>query len=186
MHVEDAVDSHGIILDEIPQGIANMIYRLLAALLILFSAYQHVGADLPPFVQNKEFINGDYGWDTRQQYVSDPGIPGLVGNYLIPPKQGLSPSKYIFWSPFTYSNLRTHPMILDATSLAVVWSGSDMAYHSMAATVQTCNGTDYITWWSGNQIDNWMAGVLYIVGRSNMTSANQTKLTIQYQVEQQL
>lgn len=140
-----------------------MLIALLAAFGWLISFSNYVSADKTPFIKSEEYMKGGYGNVPRQRYLSDPDVIGPVGNFLVPPKSGLSPSRYIFWTPFVYTSVRTHPTILDANTLAVVWVGPAHSLRAMGATVQSCNGSQYITWWSGNEVDNWMAGTQYVV-----------------------
>ena len=66
------------------------------------------------------------------------------------------------WAPGGPGLPRAHPMMLEAQTGTVVWQGPSLGWETMGPTVQTCNGTEYITFWAGAEIDNRKAGVYHV------------------------
>lgn len=151
--------------------------------LILLLLLDRAAADVVPFLNSEAYMHGAWGNYTRQRYLSDPHITGPVANFLVPPQPGVSPSKYVMWAPGGPYLPRTRPMMLDATTLATVWQGPVYGFETMGPTVQSCNGTEYITWWSGADIQGYKQGRFYlfntnyelvynITGVGNLTTAD--------------
>lgn len=133
----------------------------LACILLSFSS--PVCADYPPFNNNEDAATGFYGNYTRQAYLSDDSVIGGVANIIVPPQQGVSPSRYVGWAPGGPMLPLTHPQLLDANTFATVWSGPVNGEQTMGPTVQSCNGSQYLTWWSGDDVDSFKQGSWYIV-----------------------
>lgn len=130
-------------------------------LVLIFSVTVH--ADLPLFNNDLEYKNATYGAYPRQRYLSNPNVVGPVANIITSPNSALSPSKYVLWAPGGKDLPSAHPMILEAQTGAIVWSGPTYEWEAIGPTVQSCNGSDYITWWSGSGlIDGRKAGMFYI------------------------
>ena len=142
-----------------------MFHSLSAASAFLFSASTlliSVNADILPFNNSLEYMNGSYGAYPRQRYLSNSGIVGPVANVITSADRGQSPSKYVMWSA-EGSFGDVNPMMLEANTGAVVYSAPAYQSHAMGPTVQQCNATNYISWWSGvGQIDSRSAGRYYI------------------------
>lgn len=110
-----------------------------------------VDADVNPFHNNKDARKGKFGSYTRQSYLSDGSFDGPVANVLVN-RGSTSPSKYIGWAPQDPQlpgRLRK-PMLIDAHTFATVWAGPEMDELSLAPSIQFCNESNYLTWWSGS------------------------------------
>ena len=131
----------------------HSFFLVCVFLVFSFFTLSPVSADYPPFDNSADYKNGSYGTYPRQTYLSDPSVLGPVANILASADHGLSPSKYVMWAPGGPGLPRAHPMMLEAQTGTVVWQGPALGWETMGPTVQTCNGTQYITFWAGAEID---------------------------------
>lgn len=136
---------------------------LAAAVSALSFLASTVTADIVPFNNDEAYAKGLYGNYSRQTYLSDAEVVGPVANMLIGPHGGVSPSRFIGWAPGGPFLPPAHAMLIDAHSFSTVWQGPAFDRETMGPTVQTCNGTDYLTFWSGAQFDAFKQGNWYIV-----------------------
>ncbi|GAB7340605.1 hypothetical protein MBLNU457_7013t1 [Dothideomycetes sp. NU457] len=137
---------------------------LLLSLLIITTAVQ---ADFGPFYNDEDYLNRSYGLYPRQRYISAPEITGPVANILKTSDSGLSPSKYVMWAAGGFNLPAVHPMILEANTGTTVWQGPIISHETMGPTVQRCNGSDYLTMWSGNGLfEGRKAGKSYIYNKN--------------------
>lgn len=120
-------------------------------------------ADITPFFDSEAYDAGLYGNYSRQAYISDDSFVGPVAHLLVPPQNGVSPSRFVGWAPGGPDLPQTHPMLLDAHNFGVVWNGPALGSQTMGPTVQTCNNTQYLTWWSGEEGDDHKQGRYYMV-----------------------
>lgn len=127
-----------------------------------------VTADVKPFNNSVAYAEGKFGNYTRQQFLSDRSAVAPVANVFVEAQPGVSPSKYVVWSPVGpyLPEPDAHPMILDAETLSLVWFGPRHDLVTMGPYVQSCNGTEYITFWSGFNLDSRPAGHFYMVSTS--------------------
>lgn len=135
---------------------ASTLHSLSFTALSFLSTF--VAADTPNFNNSSSYLQGHYGDYPVQSYISNPEIVGPVANVLIPPKDGVSPSGYILWTPVAPHSPHRGPSVLDANTLSLVYQGPVYDKETIGANVQTCNGTDYITWWSGKGLNGRKAG----------------------------
>ena len=129
-----------------------MFQSLLSFLLLLSSTSVFtslVQADYAPFYNDEQYMNSIYGAYPRQRYISAPDIIAPVPNIVKFSETGLSPSKYVMWTPISPKLGPVHPMLLEAKTGTTVWQGPLHDWQGLNPTVQSCNGTDYITWHSG-------------------------------------
>lgn len=130
-----------------------------------------VAADHPPYENSEEYLDGAFGAYPRQTFLSNDAI-APVPNVLTPQHESVSPSRYIPWTPAGVPDAGLRPMLLDATDLSVVWYAPLVGAETLGATVQTCNDTDYITFWTGEGGRNWKAGMYYLVSLTNGLQEN--------------
>lgn len=146
---------------------------LLPFIRVLLLSPIYASADVAPFSNSEEYQEGAYGNYTIQTYITEPGFQVPVPNVIVPPQDGASPSKYIIWTPVGFGTGMNNngPMMLNATDLSLVYRApmytepkvAPWGRESIGATVQTCNGTDYITWWAGKGHWGRKAGRYYVV-----------------------
>lgn len=136
------------------------------AIALLLCETSLVAADIRPCVSSDDYQNGTYGGYPVQKFFSDPDVIAPVPNILTPPQKGVSPSKHMVWSPVGHKVEKMAARILDAHDLSLVYQGPAYDYETIGGTVQSCNGTDYLTWWSGVQHASHMAGNYYMVSLS--------------------
>ncbi|KAF2152251.1 hypothetical protein K461DRAFT_268232 [Myriangium duriaei CBS 260.36] len=126
-----------------------MYFRPLSAVIVLSVLSDIlVVADMPAFMQDQAVDVGAYGNLLHQSFLSDPSVTGLVANIHVPPQHGASPSRHIGWASQGFS-AGARPMLIDANTFSTVWSGPALSKAVWSPTVQSCNGTDYLTWWGG-------------------------------------
>lgn len=138
-----------------------MVLSFLSSLFIaqsLLRLPQLAFADLPSYENNLVYEDGLYGSVPSQTFLSDPSIIAPVANVLTPPKDGVSTSRHIVWTPVGGAVQAPAPMILDATSLALVYKAPEANHRHIGGHIQTCNNTDYLTWWSGDDSQHRMTG----------------------------
>jgi len=141
---------------------------------LLFLSSSLASADVLPYYNSQEYQEGAYGNYTSQTYITEPGFVAPVPNVLVAPQSGVvSPSEYILWTPVgsDAGQNGAGPLILNATDLSLVYAAPE--YHeiktpprgreAIGATIQTCNGTDYMTWWGGKGYNGYKAGRYYMV-----------------------
>ncbi|PSK33437.1 phosphatidylserine decarboxylase [Elsinoe australis] len=128
-----------------------------------------VVADYPPFKNSAEYLNGTLGNYTRQHFLSQPDAIAPVGNILTQATDDVSPSKYMMWTPAGPHGPPAHPMLLDAKTLSLVWYGPRINPETLASTIQTCNDTEYITFWSGFGAGGWKQGSYYLLNNKYET-----------------
>lgn len=114
--------------------------------LVLSTAFQGALCDFRPFHNDVEYMQGKWGNYTRQRFLSDDKVLAPVANVMVPAQDGVSPSKHLLWVPHTPILPLVHPVILDTKTLSVVWYGDHHA--KLGAATGTCNGSDYIFYWS--------------------------------------
>ena len=139
---------------------------------LLFSPYS-ASADVLAFANSQEYQEGAYGKYTIQTYITEPDFNVPVPNVIVSPQDGASSSQYIMWTPVGYARGQNDngPVMLNATDLSLVYQAPEYSEPGVAAwgresiggTVQTCNGTDYITWWGGKGHWGRKAGRYYVV-----------------------
>lgn len=149
---------------------------LLPILRVLIISSTLVTADIPPFYSSQAYQDAAYGNYTLQTYVTEPGFRVPVPNIVVAPQDGVSPSKYIFWTPvgFHEGMNSNGPMLLNATDMSLVYRANEYilpdtpgwAQETIGSTVQTCNGSDYLTWWAGKGLWGRKAGRYYVVCES--------------------
>lgn len=122
-----------------------------------------VSADVSPCLSSKDYQKGTYGGYPVQTFFSDLDVVAPVPNVLTSPKDGVSPKKHLVWSPVGPNVDRMAASILDAHDLSLVYQGPTLGYETIGGTVQSCNGTEYLTWWSGEQHASHMMGRYYMV-----------------------
>lgn len=140
----------------------SLVSALLAVTGLLSSFCEQALADHPPYNNSIEYLDGAFGPYPRQTFLSHEAI-APVPNVLVSAQDDLSPSRYILWTPAGVPDAGLRPMILDATDLSVVWYAPLVGAETLGATVQTCNDTEYITFWTGEGGKNWKAGLYYLV-----------------------
>ncbi|KAF2219227.1 ASST-domain-containing protein, partial [Elsinoe ampelina] len=101
-------------------------------------------------------------------------MTGPVANLIVGPANDVSPSKYVLWAASGPEYGFMPPAIIDAATLNMVWSGPIHERSTMGPTVQSCNGTDYITWWSGINAQNHKRGRWYLYDRQYELAFNLT------------
>lgn len=150
---------------------AQLSVMILSAVLLVLTAVPAVLGDVPPFINSSAAEDGIFGNYTRQVFLSDPSVVAPVANILFKDDRELSPSKYVGWAPLGIMLDSPPPMLIDAHSFSTVWSGPVLGQDTYNPTVQTCNGTEYLMWWSGNVAGRMYGrGRYYLVSRSSITS----------------
>ncbi|PNS14795.1 hypothetical protein CAC42_2024 [Sphaceloma murrayae] len=143
-------------------------------LALSFTLCSHVSADFLPFRNSAEYMIGTYGNYTRQHFLSQPDVIAPVANILVQPSDEVSPSKYIMWAPASVHTPPTHPMMLDANSLSPVWYGPRINPETLHASIQSCNGTDYVAFWSGFGAGGWKQGSYFLLDETYEVAYNVT------------
>ncbi|KAF2226269.1 ASST-domain-containing protein [Elsinoe ampelina] len=151
-----------------------MLILVLACLLSLSSLPHYVCADFPPFNNSAEYMAGRWGNYTRQHFLSQPDVVAPVANILVQPTDQVSPSKYIMFAPAGRYGPPTHPMMLDTHTLSPVWYGPQINPETLHASIQSCNGTEYIAFWSGFGAGNWKQGSYYLLDETYQIVYNVT------------
>lgn len=136
---------------------------LLSYLLLLLPSFVAVSADILPFLNSKEYQRGRWGTYPAQTYLSDQNVIGPVPNVLVEAKEGVSPDQYITWAPTGWNIPLTGPQLLDAKTLSVIYQAPLFGSDNFGLSVQACNDTDYLVWWSGENINGRAAGQFHIV-----------------------
>ncbi|OBW64608.1 MAG: Uncharacterized protein AUREO_053230 [Aureobasidium pullulans] len=120
-------------------------------------------SDVPPFLNSEDYQFSKYGPYPRQRFFSDPEVIAPVPNIIVPPQQGISPEKLITWAPHGDQVPIHGPQLLDAETLSVVYQAPAFDEDNFGISVQSCNGSDYLVWWSGTNIDGRAAGHFYML-----------------------
>ncbi|GAM82567.1 hypothetical protein ANO11243_005490 [Dothideomycetidae sp. 11243] len=141
----------------------HSISFIASALSLLLSLSSPVAADLAPFNNSQAVKEGIYGNYTRQSFLSSGSVIGPVANVIVHPQEGVSPSKYVTWAPGGPMLPSTHPMLIDANNFATIWAGPVLGRQTMGPLVQSCNGSQYLTWWAGDDVDGYKQGRYYMV-----------------------
>lgn len=147
--------------------------ELLPFLHVLFLSAPLTIADVPPFYNSQAYQDGAFGNYTLQTYITEPAFEVPVPNIIVPPQDGASPSEYIIWTPVGFGKGMNGngPMILNATDMSLVYRAEEYGLYgsqpyrqeTIGATVQSCNGTDYLTWWAGRGRYGKKEGRYYVV-----------------------
>lgn len=124
-------------------------------------------ADVFPFRNSTEYQNGVMGEYPAQAFVSDPDVLAPVANIIVEAQDGVSPEKYTTWAATGPNIPEQGPQLLAVDTLSVVYQAPLFGLENFGLTVQTCNGTDYLIWWSGQRFENRAAGTWHIVGTSD-------------------
>ncbi|TIA47410.1 hypothetical protein D6C77_10245 [Aureobasidium pullulans] len=120
-------------------------------------------SDVPPFLNSEDYQFSRYGPYPRQRFFSDPEVIAPVPNIIVPPQQGISPEKLVSWAPHGDQVPIHGPQLLDAETLSVVYQAPAFDEDNFGISVQSCNGSDYLVWWSGTNIDGRAAGHFYML-----------------------
>ncbi|TIA19652.1 hypothetical protein D6C80_02830 [Aureobasidium pullulans] len=120
-------------------------------------------SNVPPFLNSEDYQFSKYGPYPRQRFFSDPEVIAPVPNIIVPPQQGISPEKLITWAPHGDQVPIHGPQLLDAETLSVVYQAPAFDEDNFGISVQSCNGSDYLVWWSGTNIDGRAAGHFYML-----------------------
>ncbi|KAF2156462.1 hypothetical protein K461DRAFT_319016 [Myriangium duriaei CBS 260.36] len=150
--------------------------QLLTSVASILSLSSLITADFPPFHNDQATKEGVWGNYTRQAYISNDDVVGPVANIIVPPQQGVSPSRYVTWAPGGPRLPHARPMLLDANTFSTVYAGPDFGDESMSPTIQSCNGTNYLTWWSGHGKEGYKWGRYYMMNNRYEIVYNLTAL----------
>ncbi|THV68594.1 hypothetical protein D6D28_06557 [Aureobasidium pullulans] len=120
-------------------------------------------SDVPPFLNSEDYQFSKYGPYPRQRFFSDLEVIAPVPNIIVPPQKGISPEKLISWAPHGDQVPIHGPQLLDAETLSVVYQAPAFDEDNFGISVQSCNGSDYLVWWSGTNIDGRAAGHFYML-----------------------
>lgn len=135
----------------------------LTPLLCFSTLFLSVSADIRPFLRDDGYQKGEFGNYPRQYFVSDPSIVAPIPNVIVEPQEGVSPNEYITWAP-TGPGVPLHgPQLLDPKTLSVVYQAPLLGPDNFGLSVQTCNNSDYLVWWTGTSIAGRAAGPHRIV-----------------------
>lgn len=124
-------------------------------------------SDVPLFSNDEDYQFSRYGPYPRQRFFSDPDVIAPVPNVIVPPQEGVSANEFVTWSPHGDGVPVHGPQLLDADTLSVVYQGPAFAEDNFGISVQSCNGSDYMVWWSGTNINGRAAGHFYIASLSH-------------------
>lgn len=122
-----------------------------------------VAAEVHQCYQSDDYQNGKFGAYPVQRFFSDPDIIAPVANVLVGPLAGVSPSKHMVWSPIGPDVEYMSSRVIDAHDFSMVYQGPRFDKETMGGNVQTCNDTQYLTWWTGHERKLHMAGRYYMV-----------------------
>ncbi|KAK5954327.1 hypothetical protein OHC33_004900 [Knufia fluminis] len=136
-------------------------------------------ADIPPFHNNRAYQEGELGPYPRQTFFSDLEILAPVANVIVEEQYGSSSASYVTWAAHA-ENITTVPQLLDAKTLSVVYQGPHYNEDTFGFTVQTCNNTDYLVWWAGDNIDGRAAGNIYILNSTYHMVWNVSSVDLEY------
>lgn len=125
-------------------------------------------ADVLPFSNSKEYQDGELGYYPNQTFRSDPHVLAPVANVLVRAKEGLSPNQYITWAPTGPRIPAQGPQLLDADTLSLVYQAPNLNGDNFGISVQSCNNTDYLIYWSGDRMQNRAAGTHHVVCLTDM------------------
>ena len=124
-----------------------------------------VVADIQPYFNDQGYLDQRYGPYPNQTFISDLDVVAPIANILTPPQEGASAARHVLWTPFgpELGEPINAPSILDSQTLSLVYQGPIYDDKPTATSVQTCNGTDYLTWWSGRERGGPRVGNYYMV-----------------------
>ena len=84
--------------------------------LVLLYLLCAVSADIAPFYDSEAYAAGLYGNYSRQAYISDLSFEGPVAHIMVPPQEGVSPSRFVGWAPGGPPPERACPALRDNRS----------------------------------------------------------------------
>lgn len=131
---------------------------VLACYFVLF-----VSADVIPFTRSDRYQDGTFGNYPAQAFISDREAVAPVSNVVLEAQKGVSPNRFITWAPAGSAIPLTGPQILDTDNLSLMYQAPVFGSDNFGLSVQTCNDTSYLIWWSGSNIDGRAAGTFHIV-----------------------
>lgn len=149
---------------------------LLVLLLNLFSLSL---ADIPPFVNDQAYQQGELGPYPRQTFFSDPAVIAPLANVVVEQQDAAFPATYVTWAPHG-EGISTVPQLLDTRTLSVVYQGPQYDEDTFGFSVQTCNNTDFLVWWAGTSINGRAAGFIYIVDSTYHQVWNVSSIGLEY------
>lgn len=132
--------------------------------LAFFSLLAQVLADVPAFHNDQGYKDGYWGNYSRQHFITEEFWGSPVPNILVSPQPGVSPSTHIMFTPASPKMPRANPILLNTDDLSVAWYGPRIGDETLGGTIQECNNTKYITFWTGNGAEGWKEGQYYLVG----------------------
>ncbi|PNS17784.1 hypothetical protein CAC42_3179 [Sphaceloma murrayae] len=127
------------------------------------SVINQVLGDVPPFENDQAYMDGYWGNYSRQHFITEEFWGSPVPNIRTPPQKGVSPSTHMMFTPASPKMPRANPIMLDVNDMSVVWYGPRMNWETLGSTVQECNNTKYITFWSGAGAEGWKEGQYYLL-----------------------
>lgn len=136
-------------------------------------------ADIPPFVNDHAYQQGELGPYPRQTFFSDLEVIAPLANVVVEQQDGASPAAYVTWAAHG-DNIKTVPQLLDTRTLSVVYQGPQYDEDTFGFTVQTCNDTDYLVWWAGTNINGRAAGYIYISNSTYHQVWNVSSIGLEY------
>ncbi|TKX22749.1 hypothetical protein C1H76_5066 [Elsinoe australis] len=131
--------------------------------LAFFSLLAQVLADVPAFHNDQGYKDGYWGNYSRQHFITEEFWGSPVPNILVSPQPGVSPSTHIMFTPASPKMPRANPILLNTDDLSVAWYGPRIGDETLGGTIQECNNTKYITFWTGNGAEGWKEGQYYLL-----------------------
>lgn len=121
-------------------------------------------ADREPFYNDTDYLQRHYGDYPRQKYLSDLDAIGPVPNVIKPSLDSTSAGRYVGWAPAGPHMPQTHPQLVEPYTGTLVWYGPAVTdNNTIGPTVQSCNGSSYITFWAGDHVYDRFVGRYYFV-----------------------
>ncbi|KAJ9651615.1 hypothetical protein H2198_009118 [Neophaeococcomyces mojaviensis] len=134
-------------------------FRLTCLLFVLLTLGT---ADIYPFIDSQEYSSGELGPYPTQTFFSDLDVIAPVANVVVEPNGNVSHERFVTWAAHGDNIVPKGPQLLDAKSLSVVYQGPQLGEDTFGISVQACNGSDYLLWWAGTNIEGRASGNHYI------------------------
>ncbi|KAF2098297.1 hypothetical protein NA57DRAFT_77086 [Rhizodiscina lignyota] len=138
-----------------------MVWAMLAVV-VAASAVIARADQQAPYADNPGYEKGAFGPYPNQTFVSNPNVTAPVFNIITPAANGVANADYLFLGPKGDPVKRQRPTIVNATDLSIMWADTgNITGEPLDVRVQSYNGKDYITFFSGSDGGSGYGGGYY-------------------------